>query len=1358
MSAQNDIRNTNNKLIYIAEINYLDSNGDSKKLYFSTHSKLITIDTIRINPIVRLDSTPNISTKINFEDNSVIEKNDYSLSILNNDRELDDLFLGKIFNNQFINFYVTTEDSNDLLSISKGIFKSIKISDRIDLSVTDVNSLEKKITLDRHQGYSTFNIDLFKNEFNNRLSYTFNKDLIGKVKPILIGKVNQKAVLDNICGSDNWLPTGLFNCKITSYANSESHYYYKLEMEKEGIDFYNKIVNYHTQWEILRKKLTMNGEFCITNNSTLINQAAKFQLISPLYHPEQITSGQTFNYESTNGIDNNYFFVVKRIGDESLPITGQLYVKSGKEALDTNNDFYCGETDDGLLYHETTLKDIGYSGYENFTNQSGTHADFNFNTYHKMFKLNEDNRYIELKDNWSFLEAGDIIYVCDLDGEQAEELVVQKIEGNKIYTDHHLSQEKIEDIKVNNNIIKYLVRFDKVQKIKIKDKFYYNKRNYIDIKIQLNKAGVSTYSATNLAFYDINGGTGTSIDVDNPAINGGLTPFSYYVNTGFTYTDLITKPYFPYTASNKYTINFNTGGAKTPAITYSRTASGGNIGGIQNLQINVSYSSTTTTKTDMKTALDSITWCPFTIVGGGGSIVGTISPTSYNIGQYPTFNIWNYRGVFNSANALNNVNDYPDNSTITKIEPGFYDSIYKETSTPFILNWFPERGDWGYEQSGNINLSNFPVSPNKFASYSNIDTPHPLPLYGNLRYVNVVNLIDSFNFLNYNSIDGTFFSIQSSNPVNQINLCPDFAVCQSSEFRGTNGQGLLTLENNNWFYAMTIANKFNSYRFAPNYNFNGSSLVIDTGFTNQYYKMIAVPVIKDGSVYVRIKYHHLMSNPNQSLIQPELPYYNAFVISEVSDNISVFTPFLKENSIYIKLNKKSLTYLNGKKFASFNIKDNTRVNSTNMMYYSARKPYITINTINDRLFAYSVSPPQYNESALPQTISMPAGLPEPDELIDTNPDYALIPFHMNNYDLIGRESVFFPKRFNRDLDFKTSSKNEFELKEGDVTYFDFPSGMVDANTKIPTYGLTPIQDVLHSYYEGTAYNDKAQLVFYYENWLASSGKFRTFKSKTSYKDRTGYNLYNLKINTTAAKYNVKKWLYKFWEYGSQDVYFYYKDKNSNIGNFIEKLSNLYNVSYNLETISNLKNKNITLGCYLNEEISYYKNFNKYLSVTGLYCVVNNKGEIDFIDSTNYDTFKKINYSNLIDYKKEIVYNKFTDIQINYSIDKSIDKYEGQQFIHSDQYEIFNSNDISNTKVINADYSGFVNDTSILDYLKKRYTKEVVNYSIELPLNFIDLNVGDNIIIEDLEDDEYIYKIYSKEVKFNKLFIQITRIT
>src|SRR5574343_1317655 len=139
MLTSQDLTNPLSSKVVFAKIFYIEGVVHKYYLFSDKFKKFSNGDV----PELRLSSIPFFKKEIDPINNSIIIQSAYKISLLNDDDVLTPLFQGKIFNNQVVEFYLSTEDSTDEILIAKGVFDDANISNTIEINLKEISDLTK---------------------------------------------------------------------------------------------------------------------------------------------------------------------------------------------------------------------------------------------------------------------------------------------------------------------------------------------------------------------------------------------------------------------------------------------------------------------------------------------------------------------------------------------------------------------------------------------------------------------------------------------------------------------------------------------------------------------------------------------------------------------------------------------------------------------------------------------------------------------------------------------------------------------------------------------------------------------------------------------------------------------------------------------------------------------------------------------------------------------------------------------------------------------------------------------------------------------------------------------------------------
>lgn len=469
------IKNPLNKIIVFVKLYYIEDNT-LKHFLFSDHYKKFSNGD---SPEVRLDSIPFFKKEIDPLTNAVIVQSSYKINLLNTDGVLTSVFNGKIFNSQKVEFYLSTEDSSDEILIASAICDDALVSDKIEINLKEITDLTKKKAL---------------NVFNLEADDITNKDLVDTKKQVVLGEVKVELENTNPMSSSDWQEIGLQGYII----RQEGTNYFRLVMD-DSTGFASDI--HSEKFQKLRKSLFEGDMITIKG----YEKDYEFSIASSLYYPESviIPGGDNYSYinlQIEKGNETNFYaFTGEDELDPDFPnkagvvkLEGDILIQSSDSVL-FNDEFHVSDKQTST-YEETNAVSTADYTYKNILKNSDTDYNNVLNQNHGIIEYNADTNFIETSDSWDFLTSGDRVQVLLqklISGVwydyTEEEVVVDSYNSTtkKIYFKEpdRLSSKVLDAVSNSLSNFRVKLRYNKIQKINIKDIDLELNKNQFDIAI-----------------------------------------------------------------------------------------------------------------------------------------------------------------------------------------------------------------------------------------------------------------------------------------------------------------------------------------------------------------------------------------------------------------------------------------------------------------------------------------------------------------------------------------------------------------------------------------------------------------------------------------------------------------------------------------------------------------------------------------------------------------------------------------------------------------------------------------------------------------------------------------------------------
>ena len=494
-----DLTNPLSSKVVFAKVFYIEAGVQKYYLFSDKFKKLSNGDV----PELRLNSIPFFKKEIVLINNSIIIQSAYKISLLNDDDVLTPLFQGKIFNNQIVEFYLSTEDSSDEILIAKGVFDDATISNTIEINLKEISDLTKVNKLNKFSTYSEDHLERL-NEYNDEYNTntekdTQNPDFKDKVKKVVLGKypLVKCENINPVESNDKWTTsrvwgyiekvsgTNYYRLYVTNFPNASG--YVDFEQETKDTPHIQKL-----------RKSAFNGDFL-----TIAGWEDKFtfSVASSLY------TTSTSNPLTVSPLQNKYINLQFEEGDESEFINalspkvliGEVLLKSN-DGVHFNDEFHVSDNTSST-YEEAVVTELPQYLAENILHSDDEAAypgvaDNALNSFHKIHQYNSGENWIKVNDNWNFLEAGDLInleiYYADyLQSSEQFEVESFDLATKKIYFKEpdRLSVNALYIFSLSDPDYDFKVKFEKIQKIKVKNKTLFLKKNHFDLKVGVDYNG-----------------------------------------------------------------------------------------------------------------------------------------------------------------------------------------------------------------------------------------------------------------------------------------------------------------------------------------------------------------------------------------------------------------------------------------------------------------------------------------------------------------------------------------------------------------------------------------------------------------------------------------------------------------------------------------------------------------------------------------------------------------------------------------------------------------------------------------------------------------------------------------------------
>lgn len=1435
-----DILNPLSSKVVFAKVFYIES-GDLKYLLFSDKYKKFSNGD---KPDVRISSIPFFKKEIDPINNNIIIQSAYKLNLFNQDDVLTSLFNGRIFNNQAVEFYISTEDSTDEILIAKGLYDEANVGEVIEISLKEISDLTK---VNRLEKFSTYSEDPEERltEYNEEYVDETERDtqeptFKDKVKKIVLGKypLVKCENINPVESSEKWTTsrvwgyiekvsgTNYYRLYVTNFPNGSGY----APFGQETLD------TPHIQ---KLRKSAFDGDFL-----TIAGWESKFtfSVASSLY------TTSTANPFSVSPVQNKYINLQFEEGDESYftnalspkRLLGEVLLKSS-DGNHYNDEYHVSDKTDSTF--ETSL----VTELPPFTTEVILHSDKeagtpgtdqSLNYTHKIHEKNTGTNWIKIADNWNFLEAGDRIdlevYVDDTI-QQTEQVEVESfdIATKKIYFKEPDSLsayalELVQGLNITPNPdFRVQVKFEKIQKIKIKNKTLFLKKNYFDLKIGLD--GNGNYRIEDYPFqindynYRVkyNGGfdwafPGVRCWVKRNAFHSlinlaqvgrgqlsipdsnqfeGNTIMHYGVSDYVDWTSGANckveyqfsgqGDFYKPDGNNSYNYNFfrfkirsgicTVGELMALAddincpfyFTHDGTVTTSTVINFSALTASATILSSTTNSVEVSASdypnfmVGDIINVPYPGSGSAYLIVTsravvTISMVDHYFIYYATQAFVAPTGgtIYNTLKAIDSTRYFripgyfsvdinqpetqygtSDNNDFILRSQKYRTSARRQseeadTTASTLLN-LEKNSDllvrkaneksklffgWWLEHNGDAADSAYNTwTQNTYKTKS-------IPQW-------LTDGSESFNSLSkpgYSS-SSTILSRIVPKYGNFINLCPKFNLNLASNYAwgGDNvtgfGYNVGGQSKKDQAIAQAVANRINEQA-------NLSNLYMDSGL-----KIIAVAV-KDGDTwYVRVK--HMTYNNCSTNVFKELwdkMDNNVEVVSKPT-NYCAFIPFIRNNSLYVKLDRKALSLANSV---------GTDENFYLINLSGAENAMDTIHYLNDHdHFKVKFRDTVLNgngSGSITSWYSLPIS-----QQVDYNPNQ-----------LIRRYTGF---SFANMLNF--TAPNVFSKKIGSPDYEKLVNPdkgwIIESRSYLVPDLFHVIAEKFNNAYRFNNNTDESKTFADNEAYYLSVENYYQMTNWDSETVQPNYAKKNFWLDSLGVK--VGYWgcrIVEPFELSKSDyVYANFKDKNANLGSILETLLSVYNITnFDPANIAAVKELGITGYLILDKEQEFYKSINPMLEANNMICFVNKDNKITFeklnLLSTSAD--KTLSYYDTLSMNKLIDFPKFSKIIINYLKDETTEKVQTQEILNTAKNATFITFGIDNPKKIEANIIREITDPDDLEMLVQKYTEQNEYLEIQTDLSLIQLDLND-VVEQELKDGSTsLWLVVRKETNFGTM--------
>ncbi len=1409
------LKNPLNPVIVFVKIHYLNNLGEADYFLFSDKFKKFSNGDV---PEVRLDNIPFFKKEIDPLNNAVIVASGYKISIANQDDVLSELLKDKIFNNQKVEFYVSTEDSSDEVLVATALINDAVISDKIELNLKEVNDLTKKNKLNGFTIYSqdhTARLTQYLNEKTNNLEIdTHNTELEKKGKQVVLGKVNKAPVINvNPVDTKNWVGT---RCWGSIYIiPGETYSIPTLFFLNDASD--NTRETRHTaQLQKIRKAL-FNGD-----KLTIAGSEKKFTFkLASSYYTEDDTytnSPQGIKYQAP--LTEKYLNLELDEGDiedfYGITLEGEILIQVG-DALNYNDEFLVSDNHTST-YEETNLVSAKTFESKNILKAYAPATNDSLNAVHKIINYGSvgSQNFIEIEDNWTFLEQGDLINVCYLyDGtlRLSEEFevnsydpITKKIwfkEPNALSYPMLLAIFEREEYPSDPHEIK--VRFDKIQKITVKGKEITRKKNYFDLKVGnssttfagpldfypfqndlysgneikfiesssdfLLKSGLRMYVKKNAHQIIANLGQvfisklNTNLNFNNgdTIMSYGVSDYSDYVSGANArieynfrqygdfkqnYTQeqlsrnfwhlkirygtctvaqlkaLADDPncpfYWTYTGSDSDTIDVptltsltghTTTKLKVSSTDYAKFYVANVIRILQSgNETNVHIKAKSISGSDYFLEFSALGFTPsdsvqYKYVGEGSTMAANIELETSRAFRIPGFISIDTNNPY-STTAYSNSNTSSRDKYETSNTAGAEFYLEKDSDVlirkqnlkqKLVLTWFLEHNGTAHGNSSWDYLSEGTYKTKTVSQY-------------------IGDASESFRSLVKTNWDDTNVMLNRAayKYTTTINLCPNFNLNSTVYRWGGAGEttdfgyisGVSNFEKRQAM-AMAIACKFNLNAY--------HNLALDGGVG-----IVAVAITDGTDWWVRFK-HMTYNNATGFNDRYWKNSTTDLTPSQASKNYSVFIPFIRNGSLYIKLDRKALTQAIG---VASNDSFKNLTNSPDLQYLD------DVSSMNDyydgsysRAYREGNGVNSWWEDILPTAY-------------EKNPSVLVKKHSGRNF--LNVLNFVIPNRISAKI-----GVNEYE-KQFSLEKFD----IIETTSAIFPNLSHAIVEKWHNNYvfnraspgdETKTNAENEELVMSCEN----------FYQMTNWDDLNFQPAY-AKRNLFYDKNNNNRF-YKYVELDSSaDITVYFKDKNSDLGNCLKKVMEVYGITnYNQASLDTLTDSGVFGFLVIDKEQEFYKNINPLLEANNVVCFTNEDGELEFkkLDLLSETAVKTINYYDTASLVKKIECPQFTKVILNYGKDSDGNDLT-QEIINDAKDTIFNDNNLDNPKILNVNLIGELTNENDKFMLIQKYTEQNKFIEFEVSMEYINLNLNDIIKFIFKDNTEGYYLITKKETDFS----------